>query len=336
MMDWMRLATSGNNLRGVVGPMRKVTMRELRKHCTEEDAWMALRGYVYNITPYLKFHPGGVSELMRGAGADGTYLFDEVHKWVNIENMMKPCIVGTLEAPKPKASTLATASLGAKQSATGKTFAGCEVVGMTRHNHDSVLFDLELSASVALGPGQHIRLRGKGEYGRVVIRDYTPIAPVSTAPTNRITLLVKLYPEGFMSQILLALATDTDTTTATTATAADYSNNDSPSTAPSTSTTSTAFTITTTAPLSMPPPASRAMAVVCTPPGSDKSVKAAKAPAAKAMSCSQPCGTDFSYAALVKVRAHDPPNTPQAHMRTRTHVHRGSFCANLVCRKSPC
>ena len=35
-------------------------------------------GNVYNITPYLDFHPGGVDELMRGAGKDGTALFDEV------------------------------------------------------------------------------------------------------------------------------------------------------------------------------------------------------------------------------------------------------------------
>jgi len=35
-------------------------------------------GNVYNITPYLDFHPGGVAELMRGAGIDCSELFDEV------------------------------------------------------------------------------------------------------------------------------------------------------------------------------------------------------------------------------------------------------------------
>ena len=35
-------------------------------------------GRVYNVTPYMEFHPGGEDELMRGAGKDGTSLFDEV------------------------------------------------------------------------------------------------------------------------------------------------------------------------------------------------------------------------------------------------------------------
>lgn len=61
-----------------------------------KDAWMALNGKVYNITPYADFHPGGVPELMRGAGRDGTRLFGEVHPWVNYENMLTSCLIGLL------------------------------------------------------------------------------------------------------------------------------------------------------------------------------------------------------------------------------------------------
>ena len=35
-------------------------------------------GKVYNITPYLEFHPGGIEELLKGAGIDSTTLFDQV------------------------------------------------------------------------------------------------------------------------------------------------------------------------------------------------------------------------------------------------------------------
>ncbi|TXT08472.1 uncharacterized protein COLE_05396 [Cutaneotrichosporon oleaginosum] len=95
-LDWARLAKSGANLRGFHGPPMRVTMEELKKHKTEEDAWSAFNGIVYNITPYLKFHPGGVEELMRVAGRDGTKLFMLTHSWVNLEHLMQECMVGML------------------------------------------------------------------------------------------------------------------------------------------------------------------------------------------------------------------------------------------------
>lgn len=49
----------------------------LKEHRSKDDAWTAINGKVYNITPYLDYHPGGVPELMRVAGRDGTKLFGE-------------------------------------------------------------------------------------------------------------------------------------------------------------------------------------------------------------------------------------------------------------------
>jgi len=56
------------------------------------------QGKVYNLTPYMKFHPGGESELMKGAGRerDAERLFFEVHPWVNWEGMLGECLVGVL------------------------------------------------------------------------------------------------------------------------------------------------------------------------------------------------------------------------------------------------
>jgi cytochrome b involved in lipid metabolism len=61
-----------------------------------KPAWSSWQGKVYNITPYLDFHPGGKAELMRAAGRDGTRLFMETHPWVNWENMLGSCLVGVL------------------------------------------------------------------------------------------------------------------------------------------------------------------------------------------------------------------------------------------------
>jgi len=68
----------------------------LRVHNKRDDAWAAFNGKVYNITPYLDFHPGGEKELMRVAGRDGTKLFSLTHAWVNVDFMLDACLVGFL------------------------------------------------------------------------------------------------------------------------------------------------------------------------------------------------------------------------------------------------
>jgi hypothetical protein len=50
-----------------------------------------LPGRVYNVTYYMDFHPGGVAELMRGIGKDGTGLFSQVCPTMGItRNVQKP------------------------------------------------------------------------------------------------------------------------------------------------------------------------------------------------------------------------------------------------------
>ena len=73
-----------------------MTPSMLRYHTGRKgkDAWTVLGGKVYNISPYLPFHPGGEPELLRGAAKDGTKLFGEIHPWVNYEGMLSACLIG--------------------------------------------------------------------------------------------------------------------------------------------------------------------------------------------------------------------------------------------------
>ena len=46
--------------------------------CSSSFVFYFLAGKVYNMTQYIRFHPGGKEELMKGAGIDCTIIFDEV------------------------------------------------------------------------------------------------------------------------------------------------------------------------------------------------------------------------------------------------------------------
>ena len=104
-LDWANLIhnpPSSTYLRGddVSPNLIRVPPSLLRYHNGRKgkNAWGVWQGKVYNLTPYMKFHPGGVNELMKGAGRekDAERLFLEVHPWVNWEGLLGECLVGIL------------------------------------------------------------------------------------------------------------------------------------------------------------------------------------------------------------------------------------------------
>ncbi|GAA6056475.1 hypothetical protein JCM3770_007020 [Rhodotorula araucariae] len=91
-LDWAKLNRSGDvDLRGGITELRRITPSELATHNTRDDCWQAYGGKVYNVGPFLKFHPGGVGEMMRGAGKDVL-----AHAWVNYDTLLENCLVGFL------------------------------------------------------------------------------------------------------------------------------------------------------------------------------------------------------------------------------------------------
>lgn len=105
-MDWASL-TRSSNLSGVP-TFRRVTPSQLKAMNGRKGkpAWSSWQGKVYNITPYLPFHPGGENELMKGAGRDGTKLFMDVHPWVNWEGMLSACLVGVIVSEGAESTSL--------------------------------------------------------------------------------------------------------------------------------------------------------------------------------------------------------------------------------------
>lgn len=52
-----------------------LTPDEIARHNSASDCWTIISGQVYNLTPYLAYHPGGVSIVLPACGADGTTAF---------------------------------------------------------------------------------------------------------------------------------------------------------------------------------------------------------------------------------------------------------------------
>eukprot|EP00835_Amoeboradix_gromovi_P005301 NODE_485_length_7794_cov_0.605848.p6 type:complete len:121 gc:universal NODE_485_length_7794_cov_0.605848:6358-5996(-) len=94
-LDWANLKSKNSFKIGFQTPVR-ISLAELSVHNTRQDAWTAIMGKVYNITPYLKFHPGGVEMLLSVAGKDGTAKFQRYHSWVNVELLLDKCFLGYL------------------------------------------------------------------------------------------------------------------------------------------------------------------------------------------------------------------------------------------------
>ena len=100
-LDWAALAANPKNqLRGANMPpgYLRVTpsMLKVQNGRKNRDAWTSYQGKVYNIQPYVPYHPGGKGELLRGAGKDSAKLFQEIHPWVNWDGILSECLVGIL------------------------------------------------------------------------------------------------------------------------------------------------------------------------------------------------------------------------------------------------
>ncbi|CRG96729.1 cytochrome b5-like heme/steroid binding protein, putative [Plasmodium gallinaceum] len=74
-----------------------ITKEEVAKHNKEDDAWIIYKNKVYDITLYLKYHPGGKKILLNQSGKDITEFVLKFHPWVNVEEILKHTLIGYIE-----------------------------------------------------------------------------------------------------------------------------------------------------------------------------------------------------------------------------------------------
>jgi len=72
------------------------TLEEVAKHNNRSDAWIALDGFVYDVTKWIPQHPGG-DEILRCIGKDGTATFNSIgHPSYVIETVRPQYRIGRL------------------------------------------------------------------------------------------------------------------------------------------------------------------------------------------------------------------------------------------------
>lgn len=75
---------------------RLVSWAELARHNTVDDAWIAIKGRVYDVTKFAQFHPGG-DIVFTAAGLDATDVFAGFHASTDAWKLLPPLFVGFLE-----------------------------------------------------------------------------------------------------------------------------------------------------------------------------------------------------------------------------------------------
>ena len=87
----LRFVKSRENIRHV---LKEFDLDDLNSHNKHDDCWIKINTSVFDVTPYLRFHPGGSSVILDFAGKDATAAFQEAHSWVAHEAILSSCKIG--------------------------------------------------------------------------------------------------------------------------------------------------------------------------------------------------------------------------------------------------
>jgi len=69
---------------------------EVSKHNSQNDCWMIMDNSVYNITPYLPNHPGGIGAILPYCGKDGAAAFASLPHSSFAASLLSNYFVGSL------------------------------------------------------------------------------------------------------------------------------------------------------------------------------------------------------------------------------------------------
>jgi nitrate reductase (NAD(P)H) len=188
-----------------------VTKAQLKEHENAEDPWFVVKGHVFEGTPFLDEHPGGIQSITNVAGEDATDDFVAIHS-DNSKRMLQKFHIGKLEEDKKEDKELNEVQQVVEKTATllnPKVWKKITLFNKEIISRDSRIFHFELEhaeQTTGLPVGMHFFIRLKGEDGKFVMRAYTPKSNHKTK--GKLEILIKVYfpkddiPGGKMTMLM--------------------------------------------------------------------------------------------------------------------------------------
>jgi cytochrome b5 len=111
-------------------PVKKVTKEQVAQHASNDSMWIILHGRAYDVTSFLREHPGGPDILKTVAGRDGTEDFEDTFHSRSAREQLKQFYKGDVEGME-QTDIFATPAVGGKGGATsGGTLAPVLVLAL--------------------------------------------------------------------------------------------------------------------------------------------------------------------------------------------------------------
>lgn len=177
------------------GVTRMIAMEEVEQHKTAESCWFINEGEVYDATPFLKQHPGGVESITGVGGEDSTEDFMAIHS-ETAKAQLQDFHIGTL-IKVAETKTQGTVSTDAAPRAVfleAKKWNSVTLIERKILSKDSRVLKFKLDhddQQLGLPCGQHLFLKAKTKSGETVMRAYTPIS--EQTQRGYLDVLIKVY-----------------------------------------------------------------------------------------------------------------------------------------------
>ncbi|KAJ5151486.1 uncharacterized protein N7482_010738 [Penicillium canariense] len=73
------------------------SVADVASHNSRTDLWVIIHGKVYDLSKYVRDHPGGADVLYDVAGLDATEAYDEVGHSEDADELLETCLIGTVK-----------------------------------------------------------------------------------------------------------------------------------------------------------------------------------------------------------------------------------------------